>query len=165
VNVLELGYQNRSDSGAPRAEGYEVELSLPLFDWGQARVRRAETMYMSSLQRAADIALRAQSQVRELNSLRSAQYDFARRYRDEIVPLRKRMSDEMLLRYNGMLASVFELLSDARAQIASVSASIDAQRDFWIADSELQFAMHGGASAPISPSATPTQSVTTAAPH
>ena len=165
VNVLELGYQNRSDSGAPRADGYEVELSLPLFDWGQARVRRAESVYMSSLQRAADVAVRAQSQVRELNSLRSAQYDVARRYRDEIVPLRKRMSDEMLLRYNGMLASVFELLSDARAQIASVSAAIDTQRDFWIADSELQFAIHGGASVPLSPSAAPAQSASTAAAH
>ena len=165
VNVLELGYQNRSESGAPRADGYEVELSLPLFDWGQARVRRAESIYMGSLQRAADTALRAQSQVREASSLRSAQYDVARRYRDEIVPLRKRMSDEMLLRYNGMLASVFELLSDARAQIASVSASIAAQRDFWIADSELQFALHGGASVPLSPSASPVQPAAAAAAH
>ncbi len=165
VNVLELGYQNRSESGAPRADGYEVELSLPLFDWGQARVRRAEAIYMGSLQRTADVALRAQSQVRESNSLRSAQYEVARRYRDEIVPLRKRMSDEMLLRYNGMLASVFELLVDARAQIASVSAAIDTQRDFWIADSELQFAIHGGASQPLSPSASPAQPVPAAAAH
>ena len=116
-------------------------------------MRRAESIYMGSLQRAADTALRAQSQVREASSLRSAQYDVARRYRDEIVPLRKRMSDEMLLRYNGMLASVFELLADARAQIASVSASIDAQRDFWIADSELQYAVHGGGALPVLPSA------------
>lgn len=165
VNVLELGYQNRSESGAPRADGYEVELSLPLFDWGQARVRRAEATYMGSLQRAADVALRAQSQVREADSLFRAQYEVARRYRDEIVPLRKRMSDEMLLRYNGMLASVFELLSDARAQIASVSAAIDAQRNFWIADSELQFAIHGGASSPFSPSASPAQPVPAAAAH
>ncbi len=165
VNVLELGYQNRSDSTAPRVDGYAIELSLPLFDWGQARVRRAEATYMSSLQRTADIALRAQSQVRELNSLRSAKYDVARCYRDEIVPLRKRMSDEMLLRYNGMLASVFELLSDARAQITSVTASIDAQRDFWIADSELQFAIHGGANATGSAFAAPLPFVPTVAPH
>jgi outer membrane protein TolC len=165
VNVLEFGYQNRSATGVPRADGYEIELSLPLFDWGQARVRRAEATYMGSLQRAADIALRAQSQVREANSLRSTQYEFARRYRDEIVPLRKRMSDEMLLRYNGMLASEFELLSDARAQITSVSASIDAQRDFWIADSELQFAIHGGASAPVSPAALTAPPVPTGAAH
>ena len=144
VNVVELGYQNRSETGTPRADGYEIELSLPLFDWGSARVRRAEAVYLRAMQRTADVAIQAQSQVREADSLRRAQYEVARRYRDEIVPLRKRMSDEMLLRYNGMLASVFELLADARAQIASVSAAIDAQRDFWVADSELQYAIHGG---------------------
>lgn len=153
VNVLELGYQNRSETGAARANGYEIELSLPLFDWGTARVRRAQASYMRALQRTADVVVQAQSQVRETDSLRRTQYEVARRYRDEIVPLRKRMSDEMLLRYNGMLASVFELLADARAQIASVSASIDAQRDFWIADSELQYAVHGGGALPVLPSA------------
>ncbi len=144
VNVLELGYQNSSASGAPRADGYEVELSLPLFDWGTARVRRAEAIYLRALQRTADVAVQARSEVREGHSLLRSQYEVARRYRDEIVPLRKKMSDETLLRYNGMLASVFELLADARAQIASVNAAIDAQRDFWIADSDLQFVIHGG---------------------
>ncbi len=154
INVLELGYQNSSASGAPRADGYEVELSLPLFDWGTARVRRAEATYLRALQRTADIAVQARSEVREGHSSLRAQYEVARRYRDEIVPLRKKMSDEMLLRYNGMLASVFELLADARAQIASVNAAIDAQRDFWIADSELQFAIHGGSAVLALPSAT-----------
>ncbi len=155
VNVLELGYQNSSKSGEARANGYEVELSLPLFDWGGARVRRAESTYLRALQRTADIAVQARSEVREGYSALRSQYDVARRYRDEIVPLRKKMSDEMLLRYNGMLASVFELLADARAQIASVNAAIDTQRDFWIADSELQFAIHGGSAVTALPSAIP----------
>jgi len=158
VNVLELGYQNASSSGSPRADGYEVELSLPLFDWGTARVRRADATYMRALQRTADIAVQARSEVREGESLLRTQYEVARRYRDEIVPLRKKMSDEMLLRYNGMLASVFELLADARAQIASVNAAIDAQRDFWIADSDLQFAIHGGSAVAVLPAVAPSAS-------
>jgi hypothetical protein len=42
------------------------------------------------------------------------------------VPLRKQIAEENLLRYNGMLIGVFELLADARAQIASVNAAIEA---------------------------------------
>lgn len=152
VNVLELGYQDKSATGAARADGYAVELSLPLFDSGEARLRRAEGIYRRSLLRTAELAVLARSEVRESYSLVRAQYEVARRYRDEIVPARKRISDEVLLRYNGMLVSVFELLADARSQIASVTAAIDAQRDFWIADSDLQFAIHGG-SAALSPSA------------
>ena len=57
----------------------------------------------------------------------------------EIVPLKKRISDEQLLRYNGMLIGVFELLADARSQIGSVNASIEAMRDFWLAKADLDF--------------------------
>lgn len=144
INVLEAGYENKSATGASRADGYVVELSLPLFDWGTARTRRAESIYMRSVQRTADIAVQARSEVRETYSAYRTSFAVSRQYRDEIVPLRKRISEEVLLRYNGMLASVFELLLDSRAQILSVNAAIDAQRDFWIADTELQFAINGG---------------------
>jgi hypothetical protein len=75
-------------------------------------------------------------------------YDIARHHRDEIVPLKKRISDEQLLRYNGMLIGVFELLADARSQIASVNASIEALRDFWLAQADLDMALIGQAQPP-----------------
>ncbi len=144
VNAFEVGYQNKSATNASLAQGYQVEFSLPLFDWGQARVRRAESVYMRSFNRAADVALQARSEAREGYAAYRTSFDIARQYRDEIIPARKRVSDEVLLRYNGMLSSVFELLADARAQIASINSAIDAQRDFWIAESELNFVVNGG---------------------
>jgi hypothetical protein len=42
-----------------------------------------------------------------------------------------------------MLIGVFELLADARAQIASVNAAIDALRDFWLAQADLDMALVG----------------------
>jgi len=42
-----------------------------------------------------------------------------------------------------MFISVFELLADARAQIASVHGAIEAQRDFWLAEADLQLALVG----------------------
>ncbi len=146
INVLEVGYQNKSETGAPRANGYEVELVLPIFDWGGAATRRAESQYMAVLNNTADTAQRAQSEVREAYSAYRTTYDLARHYRDEVVPLRKKISDEVLLRYNGMLMSVFELLSDAREQTGSVNAAIEAQRDYWIADTALQTAINGSGS-------------------
>ena len=144
VNAFEVGYQNKSASNASLAEGYQVEFSLPLFDWGQARVRRAESVYMRSFYRAADVAIQARSEAREGYGSYRTNFDIARQYRDEIIPARKRISDEVLLRYNGMLSSVFELLADACAQITSINLAIDAQRDFWIAESELNFVVNGG---------------------
>ncbi|HYH42667.1 MAG TPA: RND transporter, partial [Burkholderiales bacterium] len=69
--------------------------------------------------------------------------DIAKHYRDEIVPLRRRISEENVLRYNGMLISVFELLADARQQVAAANAYIEALRDFWIAEATLTLALTG----------------------
>ncbi len=143
VSVLEVGYQRTSETGQPRKSGYEIELRLPLFDWGGARVARAEHTYMQAVNRAADIAVRARSEVREGYAAYRTAFDLARHYRDEIVPLRKRISEENLLRYNGMLISVFELLADARQQIAAVNTYLDSLRDFWLAEAALQLAMTG----------------------
>ncbi|MGK5027611.1 TolC family protein [Janthinobacterium sp. RB2R34] len=143
VNVFEVGYTSKSTSTAPRENGYEVSLELPLFDWGTARQARAQAVYEQALQHTAGTAINARSEVREAYSSYRTAYDLARHYRDEVVPLRKTISHEVLLRYNGMLASVFELLTDAREQVASVNGAIETQRDFWIAQTELQSAING----------------------
>lgn len=143
ISVFDAGYRNKSETGKPRSNGYEIDLELPLFDWSGARIAKAESLYMQSVHRTADAAIRARSEVREAWSAYRTSYDLARHYRDEIVPLRKKISDEMLLRYNGMLIGVFDLLADARAQISSVNAAIEAQRDFWIAETDLQAAING----------------------
>ena len=62
---------------------------------------------------------------------------------DEVVPLRKRISEENLLRYNGMLIGVFELLADSREQVMSVTGYVEALRDFWLAQTNLQTALTG----------------------
>jgi len=144
VDLLEVGaLRNREDDG-PVQRGWEVELRIPIFDFGGARAARAEYLYMQAVDRAADTAIRARSEVRETYGAYRTAFDLARHYRDEIVPLRKRISEEMLLRYNGMLSSVFELLADARDAVASVNGYLEAQRDFWIAEADLQMALTTG---------------------
>ncbi|MDB5841665.1 MAG: TolC family protein [Herminiimonas sp.] len=143
INVLHAGYVNKSTNDAPRENGYEIELELPIFDWGRSRTWKAEAIYMQSVHRTAYTAIRARSEVREAYSAYQTSYDLAKHYRDEVVPLRKKISDEMLLRYNGMLVGVFELLADSRAQITSVNTAIEAQRDYWLAETDLQAAING----------------------
>ena len=85
----------------------------------------------------------ASSQLRESYSAYRTAYDLARHYRDEIVPLRKTMAEENVLRYNGMLIGVFELLADNREQINGVIAAINAYQQFWLADAALAASMTG----------------------
>ncbi|GAB4113982.1 MAG: TolC family protein [Rubrivivax sp.] len=158
VNVLELGYARNRSNEAPPQTGWEIALELPLFDWGDARVARAEGLYMQALHRAAETAINARSEVREAYGAYRSAWDIARHHRDEIVPLKARIAEENLLRYNGMLIGVFELLADARSQIAGVQGAIDALRDFWLAQADLDMALVGkpslsAATGPALPSA------------
>ena len=141
INVLEIGAVRNSYNDAPTQRGYEISVELPLFDWGDARVAKAEAIYMQAVNRAAETAINARSEVRGAYANYRSSYDIARHFRDEIVPLKKRISEENQLRYNGMLIGVFELLADARSQITSVNGYIEALRDFWLAQADLDMAL------------------------
>jgi outer membrane protein TolC len=104
---------------------------------------------MQSAYRLREIAIDARSEVRAAYHGYRTAFDIARHYRDEIVPLRRRISEENLLRYNGMLIGVFDLLADAREQVAAVAGYVEAQRDFWIAETDLQTALSVGSPAPM----------------
>lgn len=136
INVLDLGAVRNSGG-----RGYEITLELPLFDWGGARVARSEAIYMQAVNKVAQAATDARSQARASYADYQSAYALARHYRDEVIPLRKQISDETLLRYNGMLISAFELLADARDQASAVNAYLGAIKDYWIAHAELEAAL------------------------
>lgn len=143
VNAFELGVKQDNETGLPRQRGYDLSVPLPIFDFGDAARSRAQSLYMAAFYRTAQLTVDAGSQVREHYGAYRTAYDISKHYRDEIVPLRKTIAEENVLRYNGMLIGVFELLADSREQIGSVIQAIDAQRDFWLADAALQAALIG----------------------
>jgi outer membrane protein, multidrug efflux system len=148
INALDLKLirertTDQTTGDIERLRGWELELPIPIFDWGGAANARSQATYMQSVAQVRKSAITARSEAREAwHSYRTA-HDIAKHYRDEIVPLRKFINDENLLRYNGMLIGVFELFSDTRTNILTVSASIDALRDFWLIETDLQTALTG----------------------
>ncbi|WP_372825056.1 TolC family protein [Polaromonas sp.] len=124
-------------------KGYELDIRLPIFDWGSAKRDAMNAQSLAAASRYESTVRGASSQLRESYSAYRTAYDVARHYRDEIVPLRKIMADENVLRYNGMLIGVFELLADNRSQISSVMAAINAYQQFWLADAALSASMTG----------------------
>lgn len=132
--------------GAGRAfakRGYELGIRLPIFDWGDARRDAMNAQSLAAANRYESTVRSATSQLRESYSAYRTAYDVARHYRDEVVPLRKTMAEENVLRYNGMLIGVFELLADTRDQISSVVTAINAYQQFWLADAALRASMTG----------------------
>jgi outer membrane protein TolC len=146
----------REPGGSSYTErGGGVEFQVPLFDFGEVRVHEAEATYMQAVNRLVAGAVNVRSQAREAYQAYRSAYDIAQHYRRDVLPLRKIISDEMLLRYNAMQVDVFALLAEARQRIASNTAAIAADRDFWLADTDLRAAIAGGIGAPAAETSTP----------
>lgn len=133
--------------GGESSRGVEIALPLPIFDPGTARRQAASAQVLAAQARLEQARADATSVLRERYVAYRTAYDLAAHYRDEVVPLARTVTDEMLLQYNGMLVGVFELLAEARAQVHAVIGAIEAQRDFWLADAALEAAVVGAPAA------------------
>lgn len=129
-----------------RDVGPGLTIEIPIFDFGEVRLRRAEQIYMEAVNRLADNAINVRSEARDAYRTYRSTYDIAKHYQQQIIPLRQIISDEVLLRYNAMLIDVFTLLVESRQRILATTAAIEAKRDFWIAETDLKAAIVGGGS-------------------
>lgn len=149
INVLDAGYadkitRNKDTDERTRDRGLTVSLEVPVFDFGEAKLREAEATYRQAVDRLADKAVDVRSEARDAYRNYRAAYDIARHYEKDVVPLRNTISEEMMLRYGAMQIDVFALLAEARQKIAVNSAAVDALRDFWLASAELSAVIAGG---------------------
>jgi outer membrane protein TolC len=143
---LEIGLHHvleQDPHGSNVRQGLELDIALPLFDDGSLRRAGLDARSLALALQVQATERQAASQLRESYAHYRSTYELARQYRDELLPLRKTMSEETLLRYNGMLVSVFDLLVDAQEQITLVRAALAAQQQFWLADAALQAALVG----------------------
>ncbi len=143
---VELGYRQveaNDDGNTEKLGGFEIEVSLPLFDWGGMKRDAMNANTLAAANEYAATLRSVSSNMREAYSAYRTSHDIAGFYRDEVVPLRSLISEENVLQYNGMLIGIFELLADSRTQISSVMSAIKATEQFWMADAALQASMIG----------------------
>ena len=124
----------------------DIELGVrhdTVFDWGDLQRDAMNAQTLAAVNQLEATVRAAGSNLRETYAAYRTAWDVCRHYRDEVLPLRRVIAEENLLRYNGMLIGVFELLADTRDQVHTVITAIEAQRDFWLADGALQAAVIG----------------------
>ena len=100
-----FGKQRRGE----REQGYELELRLPIFDAGGVKTRKARIVFEQAKAQAEAVAVAAASAARQALSGYQSSWDIANHIQKQMLPVRKRISEEQLLMYNGMLISVFGL--------------------------------------------------------
>lgn len=149
LNMLEVAGVKKTtkepELGTIREGGIDIQLQIPLFDFGEVRVRQAEANYTQAINRLVERAVNVRSEAREAYRAYRASFDIATHYQREVLPLRKIISDESQLRFSAMQIDVFALLQEARQQLASLRAAIEAKRAFWLAQTSLNAVIAGGA--------------------
>ena len=147
INLLEVsGISRTQREGGLQGTGggIDVAFQVPIFDFGEVRVREAGETYMAAVNRLTALAVNARSQARDAYRVYRSTYDIAVQYRDRVLPLREVISSETMLRYGAMQIDVFSLLTEARQRVGANITAIDAQRDFWLASANLVAAISGG---------------------
>jgi len=145
LDVAGIDRKTRDPDNPPfRERGFDVQFQIPIFDGGEVRVREAAAIYNRAFNLLTEKAVNVRSEARDAFAVYRSTYDIAGHYQREVLPLRKIISEEMQLRFGSMQVDVFALLTEVRQRIAAFRAAIDAKRNFWLAQSELQTAVNGG---------------------
>jgi outer membrane protein TolC len=152
INLLQVAGVSRTQRDASGARGSgggaEVEFQVPIFDFGEVRMRQAGETYMAAVNRLTEKAVVVRSEAHEAYRAYRSSYELAHHYRDRVLPLRKIITEETGLRYGAMQIDVFGLLAEARQRLTVNVAAIEAQRNFWLASANLVAAVAGGGVAP-----------------
>jgi outer membrane protein TolC len=135
-------------AGAP-----ERRVRVPIFDLSAQAGAAKQARFMALVNQASRLSINVRADAREAYVAYRTAFDIARHYSTHMLPLQTRIMDENVLRYNGMLQSVFELLADARQRTAVEVAATEALRDLWIADADRRGALIGGGYAGAMPAA------------
>ncbi|MGH8672311.1 MAG: TolC family protein [Burkholderiales bacterium] len=143
LSVLGIGISTEHDADGGSVTGPTLELGLPLFDQGQAKVARSESQLHQAEQRVTALATDIRSRVREARIRTLAALDAANHYRRAVLPLHQTIVAESQLFYNGMLLGVYDLLIAKQNQINAGREYIAAIRDYWLAYTDLEHALGG----------------------
>ena len=144
---LSIGIDTERDPGGGHVTGPSVSAAIPIFDQGQATLAAGSARLRQSQQQYQALAIEIRSQVRAARNRMAAARARAEYYRRVVLPLRAKVVEQTQLQFNGMFASVFQLLQAKQAQIDAGREYIEALRNYWIARSELEKAAGGSLNA------------------
>ena len=142
VPELHAGPRGEREEGSWQL-GPTLELPIPLFDQGQARIGRAAAELRRSQQEYYALAVRIRSTARSVQDQLEGWRDRALYYRDILLPLRERIVNEAQLQYNAMQLGPFQLLRAREQQIQTAVEYIESLREYWLARGDLEQMLSG----------------------
>jgi cobalt-zinc-cadmium efflux system outer membrane protein len=143
VGHIEVGVSTERDTDRTWVSGPSLAIELPLFNQRQAEISRLEAQLRRSRKRLAAQAIEIRSEVRSLRNRLIMQRNLVSHYRQIVIPLRERIVDLTLKKYNYMLIGAFDLLMAKQQEFEAYQNYIEAVRDYWAFRADMQRSLGG----------------------
>ena len=148
IGALDFGVDSERQPDSQTITGPTFSLELPLFNQGQARVARSQARLRRAYDNFQREAVEIRSEVRELRDKLIFNRDVAQFYKDNVIPVRTQVRDQMQLQYNAMIVGPLELFTARQQEVAAERAYVEAKREYWINRAELEQTVGGSLSRP-----------------
>jgi cobalt-zinc-cadmium efflux system outer membrane protein len=135
---VEAGFERESETHVATRSGPSIAVGLPLFNSRKNVALRADAQLESAQARLTQIEVQLDNDVHAvLHAARAAQAA-SKAVREQLVPLRERITALSLREFNFMFIGTFELLAVKREEIQAYRHYLEAIRDEWLAQIEVQ---------------------------
>jgi len=123
--------------------GPSLAIELPIFNQRQADIARLEAQLRRSQKKLTARAIEIRSEVRSLRNRLLMQRNLIDHYRRTVLPLREKIVDLTLKKYNYMLMGAFDLLIAKQQEFEAYQKYLEALRDYWVIRADIQRSLGG----------------------
>lgn len=143
LTALNVGVSHEREVDGARLTGPSLDIELPIFNFGQARVMKAKAEVAKAVATFEAVNLEVRSDVRRSWQQLLVARQLYEQITATLLPQRQKILGETLLQYNAMQVSNFLLLQAKTSELEAQQAAVEALRDYWIARAELEKAAGG----------------------
>lgn len=143
IGLLDIGVSTERETEGQYVTGPSLQIELPIFDQGQARVARIESELRRAERDVEALAIHVRAEVRAARQKLASARESVEFYRRVILPLHETIVHEAQLHQNAMLIGLYDLLFVKQNQVNAAREYIESLRDYWVARTELARAVGG----------------------
>ena len=133
----QIGYDREQEVDRSVIRGPTLDVELPIFNQGGAKVARADARLLAARARLAELELATDNGVR-LGAERVKVFgDIVRLHHDALIPARETVVERSQQEQNYMLIGVFELIQAKTQEYDAYQSYLESIRDYWLARIDL----------------------------
>lgn len=134
----EVGVSTEKEVNGERLTGPTLRTEVPIYDLGQTDVSRSGAELKEAEFRLGAMENDARSEIKQKRDHLLATRALVDEYRDSVIPIREKATEETQKHYNYMLLGNYDLIRAKQNEILAYKEYMDLLKDYWITRSDLE---------------------------